>query len=116
MGKGVEGSKGQITMFVIVAIVLLFIFSFLIFVANRMQRAQLQEHASEQVDQYLDQNSINQYVTSCLDIVSGHAIATIAMQGGVANFTGKILGEDYVTKRDDEYKKDFNVSIAIVPQ
>jgi hypothetical protein len=104
-------SKGQFTLFVIVGLVILF--AFLFYARARIITAQLVIQADIQIKNYINQNSINQYVTSCLDAVSDDIFIRAAMQGGTINFTGKTRNSDYIEYFDPVYNRWFNVSIVV---
>jgi|GEM_PF-2777497 len=105
--------RGQFTIFIILGLVILFAFSFAIFARARVMSTQLTAQADRQIKEYIDKNSIDQYVTSCLDAVSEQTVIDAGLQGGTYNFTGKIPGQDYVSYQDKYYNTTVNVSIVI---
>jgi hypothetical protein len=108
-----KSRKAQFTIFVILGLVILFAFAFAIYSRAKIVSTQLSIQADRQIKTYLDDNSINQYVTSCLDSVTDEVITKAALQGGTFNFSGKILGKDYVEYYDPTYNRTVNVSIVI---
>jgi hypothetical protein len=105
--------RGQFTIFVIVGIVIFFIFSFAIYSRAKLVSTQLTTLADRQIKEYIDRNSINQYVTSCLDAVANEAIIQAGIQGGVYNFSGQTLNTDYVLYTDSYHNRTVNLSIVI---
>jgi len=105
--------KGQFTIFVILGIVIMFAFAFAIYSRGKIVNTQLAAQADIQIKEYIDDNSINQYVTSCLDAVSEDVVIRYSSQGGTINFSNKILNKDYVQYYDRDYNKTFNVSVVI---
>ena len=105
--------RGQITLFVILGLIVVFAFGFLIYTKVKISTEQLQIQAQRQIQEYISQNEINQYVTSCLDIVTTEAIIRASMQTGQYDFSGKIKNIDYIEYHDPTYDRTFNISIVL---
>lgn len=105
----------QITVFVILALVILFSFMFLFFIKVTFDKQKNILLAKQQIQDYLNQNSLSIYVTNCIDSVTNEAIIKASLQGGIFNFTNKTKGKDYITYYVPEYEKMVNVSIAVIP-
>ncbi|MGV8150611.1 MAG: hypothetical protein ACP5NV_02685 [Candidatus Woesearchaeota archaeon] len=88
---------------------------FLIFVRVNLEKNKSSLLATQQVKDYINQNSINIYVTSCLDAVTTDALIKASLQSGIINFSGKTLGKDYVRFNVSEYNLTANVSFVISP-
>jgi len=106
-----RGKRGQVTLIVVVGLLILFVFGFLIFVRSYIENNSLQRQASKQVQEYISQNSINLYVTSCLDVVADEAIILAGLQGARLNFSNT----SYVEFYNSEYNRTTNVSVVIFP-
>ena len=85
-------SKGQFTIIIILGLVVFFTFVLLFLVRAQQIKAQLNNQVNNQIKDYISQNSINIYVTTCLDAVVNEGITRASMQGGVLNFSGRIYG------------------------
>lgn len=103
--------RGQITVFVILAIVLLFAFMFLLFVKTYFEKSRFATLATHQVQDYISKNSISIYVSSCLDSVTNEALIRATLQGGVFNFTN----QTYVSYNVTEYNRTVNIPLVILP-
>ena len=88
--------RGQITVLVILALVILFSFGFLLYAVSTIQKQKMLTQVNGQIQDYLNSNSVNIYVTSCLDAVADEAITKVSLQGGIINFSGAVYGRDYV--------------------
>ncbi|GIU69236.1 MAG: hypothetical protein KatS3mg002_0472 [Candidatus Woesearchaeota archaeon] len=110
-----RGRNGQITVFVVLALVILFSFMFLFFVKIKFDKEKSILLAKQQIQDYINQNSLNIYVTNCIDSVASEAVIRASLQGGLFNFTNKTYGKDYLTVYVPEYNRTVNVSIAVVP-
>lgn len=114
--RGKRGNTGgQITVFVLLAIVIMLAFMFLLFMKIMVEKERYAVMATRQVQDYISQNSLSIYVTNCIDSVTTEALIRASLQGGVINFTNKIAGRDYVPYYALEYNRTVNISIAIVP-
>ncbi len=102
--------KGQLTLFVIVAMLILFSFAFTIYAKNEMMTPQMISQADRQIQEYINANSINQYVTSCLDVVAQEVLIQTMSQGGEFNFTNT---NNIIEFNDTSYNRTVNVSIAV---
>lgn len=111
--RGID--RGQVTVFVMLAIVIMLAFMFLLFMKIIIEKERYAVMATKQVQDYISQNSLSIYVTSCIDSVTTEAIIRASLQGGIINFTNKTAGKDYVPYYVPEYNRTVNVSIAIVP-
>ena len=107
--------RGQITVLVILALVILFSFGFLLYAVSTIQKQKMLTQVNGQIQDYLNSNSVNIYVTSCLDAVADEAITKVSLQGGIINFSGAVYGRDYVTINNSIYNRTINVSIAVKP-
>lgn len=105
--------RGQFTLFIIVGIVIFFVFGFALYARAKIMNSQLGQQADVQLKNYLTNNAINQYVTSCLDAVTDETILLATMQGGLLNSTQKQKNIDYVEYYNPVLNRTFNVSIAI---
>jgi len=112
-GLNIKSIKGQFTMFIILGLVIFFVFAFALYARAKILNSQLALQANIQLTDYLDKNSINQYVTSCLDVVADDVFLTASRQGGLLNDTGKILGQDYILYNDSFLNRTFEVAIVI---
>ena len=75
--------RGQVTILVIVGMVLLFSTTLIISAQQSTVNAQLQEQANNAVDEFLEINSINTYVSTCIDSVAKQGLELLVGQGGV---------------------------------
>jgi len=107
------GKRGQFTLFIILGLVIFFAFAFVLFAKAKIAGAQASQQADLQIKDYINKNSIDQYVTSCLDAVSDDDFMLASMQGGLLNSTDKIEYVDYVPYVDTTLNRQFNVSIAV---
>lgn len=87
--------RGQVTLFVILGIVLVSVFSFAFFVRGFFVQNQLEKEAEQLVSDFIQTNSINYYVSNCLERVSNEAMKKISLHGGVFDVSGD-LGVDYI--------------------
>lgn len=110
-----RGKRGQITVFVLLAIVIMLAFMFLLFMKVYVEKSRYQVLATKQVQEYISQNSMNIYVTTCLESVTTEAIIKASLQGGVLNFSGMTEGTDYVNHFVPEYNMTVKVPITIIP-
>jgi hypothetical protein len=85
----------------------------MIYIRGIVYVAQLSTPEDTALKNYIDQNSINQYVTNCLDYIADEAILLETMQGGVLDFAGKQEGIDYITRYSPEYNRTFNISVVV---
>ncbi len=113
--RGKRGNiRGQITVFVLLAIVIMLAFMFLLFMKIIVEKERYAVMATQQVQDYISQNSLSIYVTSCIDSVTTEALIRASLQGGILNMTNKTAGRDYVPFFVPEYNRTVNVSIAII--
>ncbi|MEM4637978.1 MAG: hypothetical protein QXK76_03075 [Candidatus Woesearchaeota archaeon] len=108
-----RGNKAQITVFVILAIVILLTLMFLMFVKIIIDKEKYQVLAKKQVQEYINKNSLNIYVTDCMDSIANEAIILASLQGGIINTSNKTLGIDYVRYYVPEYNRTVNVFYAV---
>jgi hypothetical protein len=104
-----RSNRGQFTIFVILGLVIVIIFALMMYQVSRINNMKIYTQADMQIKDYISKNSINQYVTSCLDSVADEAITRAAMQGGVIDLQNKKTREYY----DAAYNRSFNVSISV---
>ena len=76
-------SKAQVTLFVILGIVLLLSVTLILFIQQMTFQNKLEEQAKSSVNDFIELNSIHQYVTSCLDKVATEGLVLLGEQGGV---------------------------------
>jgi len=105
--------KGQFTIFIILGLVIMFVFGFALYARARIVSSQLGSQADAQLKNYLTNNAIDQYVTTCLDAVTEEVFLTASMQGGLLNSTDKIANKDYISYYNEKLNRTFNVSIII---
>ncbi len=87
--------RGQLTIFIILGIVLLFAFGFLFFVRNLFFEAQLEKETQSKLQNVFQSESFKTYTSSCLDEVSKDAIMLIGKQGGnIYEEQGGIIEKD----------------------
>ncbi len=110
-----SGKRGQFTIIVILGIVLFFIFTFAIYARTLVIRSQMDAQASKEIQNYINQNSINQYVTSCLDAVADEAIIRASMQNGIFEFDEDEKNTQYVSVYNEIYNRTVNVSVVLFP-
>jgi hypothetical protein len=101
--------RGQFTIIVIIGLVVLFVFGLTLYAVNTVKRQSLASDTSKQIQVYLDQNSLNQYVTGCLDAVTDEAIIRAGGQAGLFN------PDDYIVYNDQNNNRTFTVPIVIKP-
>jgi len=75
--------KGQVTLFVIIAIVILFSVMLIYSTSQTFLDAKLQTEAEKAVGSFIELNSINHYVESCLETVTVEGLTLLSDQGGV---------------------------------
>jgi hypothetical protein len=75
--------KGQFTIFVIIGLVIFFAFAFALYARVKIVNATIARQADVQIQDYLNTNSLNQYVTSCLDAVADDVFVRASMQGNI---------------------------------
>lgn len=78
-----RGRKGQITLLVIIGLIILISVSLILYLQNQAIDRELQAQVDESVNDFLELNSINFYVKSCLDKVSAQGLTLLSEQGGV---------------------------------
>ena len=78
-----RGVKGQVTIFVILGIVLLLSFVFIISMQQDSLNKKLDAQAKNAVTDFVEVNSLNQYVSGCLDLVASDGLLLLGEQGGV---------------------------------
>ena len=114
LGRIFSGDRrGQFTLFIIVGLVIFAVFAFALYARAKTSGMVLTAQADLQIKDYINKNSINQYVTGCLDAVGDDAFILASMQGGMINSSGKVLGQDYIVYNDTLLNRSFNVSITI---
>jgi len=83
--------RGQLTIFIILGIVLLFAFGFLFFVRNIFFEAKIEAESQTKLQEVFQSEAFKTYSSSCLDEVSKEAILLIGKQGGNIEPEGKFL-------------------------
>lgn len=74
--------RGQITIFIIIAVSLLFLIIFILALVGKIRDTQLQEEAQKVVDNIFSKSVIENYVTSCLTTVTHDGLKNLGLQGG----------------------------------
>ena len=81
--------RGQITLFVILGMVLMFVFAFMLFTTGQMNSAKLQKKTTKITADLVATTAIENYVTLCLEKVGKDALRKIGEGGGkLYNTTG----------------------------
>jgi hypothetical protein len=126
---GKKISRGQVTVFVILGIVILAVVLFALASASFFTKLKLQAAAEQAVNSYLASESISYYVYTCMDAATTSAIDDLALQGGTFYdyqggpyiLTPDGLGRTYIpyslTFRNingEERTLNFNVSYSIL--
>jgi hypothetical protein len=75
-------SKGQVTVFVILGIVILVVVVMAMTGISTITKVKLQQDANNAVNSYLESESINYYVYTCMDAAVTSAIDDLSLQGG----------------------------------
>ena len=75
--------RGQLTIFIIIGIVLLFAFGFIFFVKNLFFEAKVEAETQEKLTNVFQSEAFKTYTSSCLEKVSQEAILLLGKQGGV---------------------------------
>ena len=102
--------RGQLTIFIILGIVLLFAFGFLFFVRNVFFEAKIEEQTQEKLQNVFRSESFKTYTSSCLDEVSKDAVLLIGKQGGnIYEEQGGIMQKEKIMPIQDKNK---NISVS----
>jgi len=96
--------KAQLTLFVIIGLILLITVSMILYTQRVTLNNKLQSQAKQAVSGFIEQNSLNQYVKGCLDLVASDGLLLLGEQGGVifeyqgglTPSTNFIEGRDYL--------------------
>ncbi|MBN1275151.1 hypothetical protein JXA12_02570 [Candidatus Woesearchaeota archaeon] len=107
-----RGVKAQATLFVILGIVLLAVFSFALYARGLLVQQRYQEQAKETVTAFINTNNIEHYVQECLREVSDHAFVYVGEHGGGLDTTWA-AGEDYLRYAHEGEAR--NVGYALIP-
>jgi hypothetical protein len=75
--------RGQVTIFVIVGILLLFTIIIITWLVRIAEQDRLDAQAQEAVDAFIQTTALNHYITSCLDKVASEGLHVLTTQGGV---------------------------------
>ncbi len=75
--------KAQVTIFVIVGMMLLLSVTVILYMQQLAFQENLEDEARESIQDFVDVQSINHYVTSCLDKVATEGLVLLGEQGGV---------------------------------
>ncbi|MFP4522966.1 MAG: hypothetical protein ACLFNM_00260 [Candidatus Woesearchaeota archaeon] len=99
--------RGQVAVFVVVGLLLLFSVLFISFVQQSLQQSSFQNIAEENLESQIEQTALRTYVQSCVNRVANEGIILLAQQGGVIydyqggltnSSTHPILYHEYVEK------------------
>jgi len=74
--------RGQLTLFIILGIVLLFIFGFLLYARGLAEKKDIEKEITKTPSDYLQPERLNKYVSTCLDDVTKQGLLLIGLQGG----------------------------------
>jgi hypothetical protein len=74
--------RGQITLFILLGIILLFAFGFLLYIKAKVQTNDLANQAKKTPSEYVKPERLNEYVSSCLDEAAKEGLLLIGLQGG----------------------------------
>ena len=111
MRKGLRKNKplfysknAQVTLFVIIGLILLITVSMILYAQRLSLNTKLETQARQVVNSFVEQNSLNQYVKGCLDLVASDGLLLLGEQGGVifeyqgglSPSTNFIEGRDYL--------------------
>ena len=96
--------RGQVTLLVIIGIILLVVVGIILSLQRVALDEKLNTQAQASINDFLEINAINYYVTSCLDRVSTQGLVLLGEQGGViydyqgglTNSSGLVKGRDYI--------------------
>lgn len=77
------GKRGQVTVFVILGIVFLFAAALLLYASQLVAQNQLDAQVQASIQDFIELNSLNFYVSSCLDKVATQGLVLLGEQGGV---------------------------------
>lgn len=111
--------QGQLTVFIIIGILVVISFGITIYIGQTM-RQPTQQAETQQRQEQLNIQPLNEYVTSCLDLASAEALDLVGKQGGVLYKSqggitpNKKPTDDFFTYEDEEYGQ-LNVSYLIIP-
>ncbi len=75
--------RGQITLFAILGILLLLVVVVILSLQKVTVQDRLDKEAQSAVDEFVQANALNHYVSSCLDKVASEGISLLGRQGGV---------------------------------
>ena len=75
--------KTQVTVFIIIGIVLLFIFVALFSVKNTIQKQSIQKNVEDVTKLFSERGKYHEYVRSCIDRATNEGLMMVGMQGGV---------------------------------
>jgi len=109
--------KAQLTVFIIIALLVLISFSITIYIGYSLRQSGVQE---EQQQTQLNLQPFNDYITSCLALTSSRALALIGRQGGVlyerqGGITSDPARADQYFAYTDENLGTLNVTYLIIP-
>lgn len=93
----IASRKAQITVFVIIGVIIISVFSLLYYLSNLSYSSQSPEKV---VDDIIASTSVQKYFDSCLSVVSETGLSSIEQQGGFIfrDQKGSILGSDIETE------------------
>lgn len=75
--------RGQVAVFVVVGLLLLFSVLFISFVQKSLQQSSFQNLAQETIESQVEQTALQSYVQSCINRVANEGIVLLTQQGGV---------------------------------
>ncbi|MFP4112516.1 MAG: hypothetical protein ACLFPQ_01055 [Candidatus Woesearchaeota archaeon] len=111
------GKRGQVTVFIITGVAILFILFFVFSMISKIKNAELKQEAEDIVDNMLSKSSIESYVTSCLQTVARDGIRKLSTQGGrLYNYQLNYAGPETIPHyeyHDPNLDYDFNISYMI---
>ncbi len=98
--------KGQVTIFIILMLLVLFVFGFMFYVLNQSAQQKTQEQIQITVEEIIANTNVDQTIKSCLDESVTEGLKLISRQGG---FLYK--NQNYTTKRGNEIQvgRDFDL-------
>lgn len=75
--------RGQVTLLVIIGLILLFSVSILLYFSRISITNDIQSRARETVNEFVESNSLSQYISICLNRVASEGLDLLGKQGGV---------------------------------
>lgn len=110
----VRTKKGQLTLLVIVGLVLLFSVFIIVSLQQAIVENRLQQQAEESVNDFIQVNSIEQYVTSCVNDVAIEGLHLLGKQGGVLyDYQGGLTSTKNFVEGRHYLPREYNISYAV---